>query len=120
FRATRFSAAAYWLLPFWFLMEILSGILFGAGSGVAHMAHVGGFTFGMVAALAIRYSGLEHVINNAIEQEIDPSQNADLDWVHELIGENRLDDALSELDHYTAVNPESERALLLLQEIQWR
>lgn len=120
FRATRFSAEAFWLLPLWFAMEILSGVLFRASSGVAHMAHVGGFAFGVLAAVAIRYSGLEHAINKAIEQEIDPDYNAKLDQIHGLICENRLDDALIELDRYTAVNSECESALLLQQEIQWR
>jgi membrane associated rhomboid family serine protease len=120
FRATRFSAEAYWLLPLWFAMEIFSGVLFGTGSGVAHMAHVGGFAFGMIAAVGIRYSGLEHTINKSIEQEIDPSHDGELDQVHELIVQNRLDDAINELERFTVANPDSERALLLQQEIHWR
>jgi len=119
-RVTRFSAEAYWLLPLWFLMEIFSGVLFGAHSGVAHMAHVGGFAFGMLAAVAIRRSGVEHAINKAIEQEIDPEHDAEIDQIQALVGQNRLDEALSELDRFTAVNPESENTLLLLREIQWR
>jgi membrane associated rhomboid family serine protease len=120
FRPSRFSAEAYWLLPAWFLMEIFYGALFGSHSGVAHMAHVGGFAFGMVAAVGIRYSGLEHVINRGIEAEIDPTHEADLDYVHELITENKLSDALMQLERFTLLNSESERALLLQQEIQWR
>jgi tetratricopeptide (TPR) repeat protein len=120
FRVTRFSAEAYWLLPLWFAVEIFSGAIFGTSSGVAHMAHVGGFTFGMLAAVAIRYSGAEHVINKAIEEEIDPDHNADLETIHDLLGQNRLDDALFELERYTALNSPSEGSLLLQQEIQWR
>jgi tetratricopeptide (TPR) repeat protein len=101
-------------------MEIFSGVIFGASSGVAHMAHVGGFAFGMVAALAIRRSGLEHVINKAIEQEVDPGREAEIEQIHALIAQNRLDDALAELERFTAITPESESALLLLQEIHWR
>jgi membrane associated rhomboid family serine protease len=41
-KGIRFKAAAYWLLPLWVLMEILSGSIFGGSSGVAHWAHVGG------------------------------------------------------------------------------
>jgi membrane associated rhomboid family serine protease len=119
-RPMRFSAAAYWLLPLWFLMEIFYGVIFGRRSGVAHMAHVGGFAFGMVAALGIRYSGLEHKINEGIEYEIDPEHHGDLDNVHDLIAENRLDDALMELQRFGLLHPESERALLQQQEIHWR
>jgi membrane associated rhomboid family serine protease len=120
FRATRFSMEAYWLLPLWFLVEIFSGMLSGSGGGVAHMAHVGGFAFGMLAALGIRGSGLEHIINKAIEQEIDPEFDAELDQIQELIGQNKLDDALLELERYCEIKPDSERALLLQQEIHWR
>ena len=36
---------------------------------VAHWAHVGGFRFGALAALGLRYSGLEHRANKAIEEK---------------------------------------------------
>jgi membrane associated rhomboid family serine protease len=29
-------------------------------SGVAHWAHIGGFIFGMLGALVIQHTGLEH------------------------------------------------------------
>jgi len=118
-RPFRFAAEAYWLLPLWFLMEVFYGSV-GAGGGVAHMAHVGGFAFGAVAALGIRYSGLEHKINEGIEEEIDPNHDGDLDAVHDMITENRLDDALTELDRFTMLHPDSERALMQQQEIHWR
>jgi len=51
FRAYRFKAPAYTLLPLWLLMEVFYGSLFGGSSGVAHWAHVGGFVFGAVAAM---------------------------------------------------------------------
>jgi membrane associated rhomboid family serine protease len=119
-RPIRFSAQAVWLLPLWFAMEIFSGVTSGTSGGVAHMAHVGGFAFGMVAALIIRYSGLEHVINKSIEDEIDPDHNAKLDHIQTLISQNRLDDALGQLDIFSEINPRSEGALLMMQEIHWR
>jgi membrane associated rhomboid family serine protease len=119
-RPTRFSAEAYWLLPLWFLMEIFYGTVFGSHSGVAHMAHVGGFAFGMIAALGLRYSGLEHAINRSIDEELDPTHDSELDNVHDLITENRIDDALMQLENFMLMHPESERALLQLQEVHWR
>src|ERR1700743_2382471 len=50
YRAKKFTAYAYWLLPICVRMEVFSGGLFGQGSSVAHWAHVGGFVFGMCAA----------------------------------------------------------------------
>ena len=61
---------AYWLLPLWLGMEIYYGKLSGQSDGIAHWAHVGGFIFGALAALALRYSGLEHKANKAIEEKI--------------------------------------------------
>jgi membrane associated rhomboid family serine protease len=58
FPFSRFWMRAYWLLPIWVLMEINYGM--GPRDGIGHWAHVGGFLFGGIAAVAIRYSGLEH------------------------------------------------------------
>lgn len=43
---------AKWMLGIWFVMQFFTG----AGSGVAWMAHVGGFIFGALVGLAIRQS----------------------------------------------------------------
>jgi membrane associated rhomboid family serine protease len=46
---------AGWLLGFWFLFQLLSGVLSGAGEGgVAWWAHVGGFVAGMALILVMR------------------------------------------------------------------
>src|SRR5581483_9868004 len=70
FRSYRFKAPAYALLPLWLLTEVFYGALFGQASGVAHWAHVGGFVFGALAALGVRYSGLEHKASQQIEAEL--------------------------------------------------
>jgi membrane associated rhomboid family serine protease len=44
---------AKWLLAFWFLSQFL----IGPNSGVAFMAHVGGFVFGALAGLVWRMTG---------------------------------------------------------------
>jgi tetratricopeptide (TPR) repeat protein len=119
-RIRRFYVQAYWLLPIWFLMELFSGMIFGE-DGVAHMAHVGGFVFGAIAALAIRHSKLEHVINDAIEQEVDPSQTAVLDDIRDqALRENQPELAMPRLQEYVSNNPASENGLLLIQELYWR
>ena len=120
FRVSRFSAEAYWLLPVWFIMELFSGVLFGASSGVAHMAHVGGFVFGALAALAIRHSGLEHAINTAIEQKIDPNNEAELEEIHEMICRNQLDEAQALLNGHLENGAGTERAMVLQQDLHWR
>jgi membrane associated rhomboid family serine protease len=121
FRIVRFSVEALWLLPAWLLMEIFYGTVFGSASGVAHMAHVGGFLFGMAAAAGIKYSGIESKINQKIEDQVDPTHEAELDGIHDLaFNAERMDDALVELERFIAAYPGSERALTLQQEIFWR
>jgi membrane associated rhomboid family serine protease len=55
-----FSVPAYVALPVWFTGQMF-WMWFEAkhGSGVAYSAHVGGFAFGAVVALALKHSGLE-------------------------------------------------------------
>jgi membrane associated rhomboid family serine protease len=121
YRAKKFTAYAYWLLPIWLLMEVFSGALFGQGSSVAHWAHVGGFVFGMCVALGLRYSGLEQHTTNAVE-------SADTSWqgdpavaqAAESMEQGKLDDALSTLKAAIAAKPDSLDAYTLLQQIYWR
>ncbi|HSY98906.1 MAG TPA: rhomboid family intramembrane serine protease, partial [Terriglobales bacterium] len=58
----RFKAPALWLLPLWGLMELFYGSMSRQAGGVAHWAHVGGFAFGMIGALILSRSGLEHKV----------------------------------------------------------
>lgn len=51
------SASAYWFLPSWILMQLISIFQSGgnlSGGGVAYWAHVGGFAFGFIVAGIIK------------------------------------------------------------------
>ena len=117
FRMFRFSAAAYWLLPLWLGVEILYGSVFGSMSGVAHWAHVGGFIFGAVAAVGIRYSGIEHKANKAIEEELAWTNDAELEQASAMMEQGQLADAQTVLTSYLTANPNSLDALALLRQI---
>lgn len=57
-----FSAPAWLLLPFWFAGELATARLLdvaGTSDGVAYWAHVGGFSFGVLAAGLLRLSGVD-------------------------------------------------------------
>jgi membrane associated rhomboid family serine protease len=66
-RPMTFSAPAFVMLPLWAGVELCWGIS-ESGSGVAHWAHVGGFLYGFVVALVLRWSGLERRIDAVIEE----------------------------------------------------
>jgi membrane associated rhomboid family serine protease len=72
--AGTFDAAAWVMLPLWFGNELLQATLWesmGLESGVAYWAHVGGFLFGIAAALAVRALKFEQrFINPSIEAQV--------------------------------------------------
>jgi hypothetical protein len=111
---------AYWLLPVWAGMEIYYGKAFGQGDGVAHWAHVGGFIFGALAAVALRYSGLERKANKAIEEKITWTTDFELTQAVDLIENGKLEDAAVILNKYLTEKPDSLGAWNMLRAIHWR
>jgi membrane associated rhomboid family serine protease len=120
FKLYRFKAAAYWLLPLWLFGEIFYGSLFGSSSGVAHWAHVGGFLFGAVAALAIQHSGIEQKANKAIEEKIGWTPDNELEQASSMMEHGQLSAALPLLTNYVAAKPNSLDAWSLLRQVHTR
>ncbi len=62
---------AYVALPLWFLEQVFGASMSAhANGGVAYWAHIGGFLFGVVAGLLIRFTGLEkEVLEPNIEKD---------------------------------------------------
>jgi membrane associated rhomboid family serine protease len=120
FRAFRFKLAAYWLLPLWLLVELSKGSLFGAGDGINHWAHVGGFVFGGLVACAIRFSHLEHKVNQSIEQKTAWVCDPAIARASELLEQHRMDEAIPILRNFAASHPDSLEAANLLSQAYWR
>jgi membrane associated rhomboid family serine protease len=120
FRLYKFQAAAIWLLPLWLLTEVFYGMLFGKASGTAHWAHVGGFVFGALVAVGLKYSGLEHQVEKSVEQKIDPNGNLEVDRANDLFQQGKLDEAMSSLSAVLAVRPDSLDALRMQRDIYYR
>jgi len=111
---------AYWLLPLWLVMEIYYGKPSGHSDGVAHWAHVGGFMFGALGALALRYSGLERKANKAIEEKITWTTDPEIHQASDLIENGKLDEAATTLNKYLAEKPDSLGAWNLLRAVHWQ
>jgi membrane associated rhomboid family serine protease len=120
FRLYRFKAAAYWLLPLWLFSEIFYGSLSGSSGGVAHWAHVGGFLFGALAALAIQHSGLEQKANMAIEEKLGWTNDPELEQASGMMEHGQLAEALALLTNYVVAKPHSLDAWNLLRQIYTR
>jgi tetratricopeptide (TPR) repeat protein len=111
---------AYWLLPVWLGMEIYYGKLSGQGDGIAHWAHVGGFIFGALAALALRYSGLEHKATKRIEDKISWTAASEINQASDLVENGKFAQAGVILNKYLAEEPNSLGAWSLLRIVHWR
>lgn len=116
----RFKASAYWLLPLWLFTEVFYGSLFGQISAVAHWAHVGGFLFGVLAALAIQKSGLEHQANSVIEDKIGWTADPAIVQGTEFLEQGKFDDGIAVLKKHLALKPDAADAYALLRQLSWR
>lgn len=118
FRLYRFRAPAYALLPLWLLGEVFYGSL--GSSSVAHWAHVGGFLFGVLAAVAIQHSGLEQKANKQIEEKLGWSNDQELEVASGNMEHGQLDDAIFNLKAYLEKKPNSLDAWTMLRTIYHR
>jgi membrane associated rhomboid family serine protease len=120
FQMFQFQASAFWLLPLWLLTEILYGWLLGSSSGVAHWAHVGGFLFGALAALAIQHSGIEQKTNQKIEEKLGWTNDPELEQASAMIDQGELAEAQALLTKQVAAQPNSLDAWNLLRQLHKR
>jgi len=120
YRFIRFKMAAYWLLPLWLLTEVLYGSMFGQSSGVAHWAHVGGFAFGALIAVAVQKSGLEQMAEKGIQEKISWVSHPLLAEASEQIEKGQLDPAAANLQKLVLEKPDSIDAYRMLQRIYWQ
>jgi membrane associated rhomboid family serine protease len=104
-RPRRFKAPAYWLLPAWLVSEVFYGSMFGQATGVAHWAHVGGFVFGALAALGLRYSGLEQIAHEKVEAEVTLASDPQIQQASDFIDKGELAAAEAILKKYLSEKP---------------
>jgi tetratricopeptide (TPR) repeat protein len=101
-------------------MELFYGSLSGQAGGVAHWAHVGGFAFGMIGALILSRSGLEHKVSSAIEEKVSWSADPAIVQATEAIDQGKPEEAIKKLEEHVAAKPDAADALVLLQQLHWR
>jgi membrane associated rhomboid family serine protease len=119
-RLYRFNAPAYVVLPLWLIEQLFSGMLAGQSAGVAYWAHIGGFGFGLAAAFLLRFTGIEHKADQAIEAKVSWSADPRIVKAGELLEKNHLDAAIAELKAHIVEKPGSADAHEMLPSIYWR
>lgn len=119
-RLYRFKAPAYAVLPLWLLGQLFWGLMAGEGAGVAYWAHIGGFAFGVLGALALRYTGIERAVDKAIESKVSWTTDPRIVQANESLEKNQPDAAIAELKKVFADQPENLDAHALLANVYWR
>lgn len=117
-RRYKFYVPAYILLPLWLAIQVFWGLLAGSASGVAYWAHVGGFAFGMVGAVILRSTGIEHAMDQAIEAKVSWTPNPHIARAAEMLQEGQPEAAIAEARLELAEKPDSGEALELLLKAQ--
>jgi membrane associated rhomboid family serine protease len=119
-RLFRFKAPAYAVLPLWLGEQLLSGVMAGESGGVAYWAHIGGFGFGLVTALLLRYSGVEQRADQAIQEKVGWSADSRIVEATDLLEKQQFDGAISALRALIAEKPDSVDAHEMLPSVFWR
>ncbi len=119
-RFTRFKAPAYLMLPLWLASEFLAAWMTGGPGGVANWAHIGGFVLGVAVALGMKFSGLEHKVDQSIEAEVSWQADPRVVKAGELVEKNQLDAAMAELRQAIMEKPDLLEAHTMLEQLYWR
>jgi membrane associated rhomboid family serine protease len=119
-RLLRFSWPAYAVLPLWFVEQFLSSAIAGETGGVAYWAHIGGFVIGVGLALLLRYSGIEHKMDQSIEAKVGWSAAPRVVKAGEYVEKDQIDLAIAELNAEIKDKPDSVEALEMLPSLYWK
>lgn len=117
-RPFKFDVPAYILLPLWLAIQLAWGISAPNEGGVAYWAHVGGFAFGMIGAVLLRATGVEHKMDQSIESKVSLSISPHIANAVEWLEQGRPDYVIAELDQELKEHPDSGEALELMLKAQ--
>jgi membrane associated rhomboid family serine protease len=106
FRPRVFSAPAWVVLPVWAAFEALWGWILPS-DGTAHLAHVGGFVFGIVAALGLHVSGLDRRLDDSVERAATLGDDPRIDEARVLVRKGDAKMALAMLEGLAQEKPDS-------------
>jgi len=119
----KFNVPAYIILPLWLLIEVFWGAVFAAAraeGGVAHWAHIGGFAFGALGALLLKYTGIEHSLDQAIDAKVSWTADPRIVRATDSLAENNPAGAIASLRQLVAEKPDSVEGWEMLLAAQQR
>ncbi len=116
-----FEAAAWIMLPLWFLKELFFAqamdvmVPDGAGGGVAFWAHVWGFVYGVVVAVAMSYFQIEkRFIHPTIESKVTVVENTGVESAMELASGGDVSGGIEALTNQLRLRPENVDAAMAM------
>lgn len=107
----KFKAPAYAMLPLWLADQFVGA--FVPSGPVAYWAHIGGFIFGACAALCLKKTGVEAIVDQKIESKV-TSGDPRLEKASTAIDEGRMDQAIADLNSLLSEKPDVLEAHQLL------
>ena len=105
-----FYVPAYVMIPLWLVMQVLWGALFAAAQvdgGIAYWADIGGFAFGALGALTLKYTGIEQSLDRAIEAKVSWTADPLIVRAEESLTRNNPVEAIAALRQLVAEKPDS-------------
>jgi hypothetical protein len=105
-RPRTFSAPAFVVLPVWAAFELAWGWI-SPGDGTAHLAHVGGFAFGVVAALVLHWTGMDRKLDDTVERVAALGGDPRIDEARRLVKNGDAKLALAMLEGLALEKPRS-------------
>jgi membrane associated rhomboid family serine protease len=105
-RPRTFTAPAYAVLPLWAAFEALWGWIL-PGEGTRPLADLGGFVFGVVAALVLHWTGVDRRLDDSVERVATLGDDPRIDEARKLLTRGGADVALAMLEGLAQEKPES-------------
>jgi membrane associated rhomboid family serine protease len=105
-RPRTFTAPAFVVIPVWAAFEVLGSWLLPS-DGTSHLAHVGGFAFGVLAALGLRATGIDRKLDDSVERAATIGDDPRIDEARRMIARGDAPTALAMLEGLALEKPTS-------------
>jgi membrane associated rhomboid family serine protease len=105
-RPSTFTAPAFVVIPVWAAFEVLGSWLLPS-DGTSHVAHVGGFAFGVLAALGLRATGVDRKLDDSVERAATLGDDPRIDEARRMVARGDAPTALAMLEGLALEKPTS-------------
>jgi membrane associated rhomboid family serine protease len=105
-RPTTFTAPAFVVIPVWAAFEAIESWALPS-AGTSHVAHVGGFAFGVLAALGLRATGVDRKLDDSVERVATLGDDPRLEEARRMVARGDATTALAMLEGLAVEKPTS-------------